>query len=185
MSNGFLWFLDTIKIVNLNFKYLFGVLAFLGIVVTIPAFAQQTDEVTIIKGAGSSPNCSSAKNCFDPSILNISTGTTVEWKNTDSVSHTVTSGKSTDNQTGTLFDSSLLAPGKSFSFTFENTGTYYYFCQVHPWMTGEIIVAVSSATGNTSSTTVPEFGLFAQVVLTMAIVGIIAFSARKTIIQKL
>lgn len=47
---------------------------------------------------------------FQPSTLTVSPGTTITWKNQDSVPHTVTS----DSQG--LFDSGTLAPGKSFSF---------------------------------------------------------------------
>lgn len=99
--------------------------------------------VTMTKGAGANQNCVSAKNCFDPSTLTVSVGATVEWKNDDQVSHTVTSGSPSDNTTGTIFDSSLVGPGKDFKFTFDKAGTYDYFCQVHPWMTGQVIVKSS------------------------------------------
>jgi hypothetical protein len=61
--------------------------------------------------------------------------------------------------------------------TFQNAGTYNYFCMVHPWMTGQIIVAVSSVTppGNQ---TVPEFGPIASLVLVFAVVGVVIMSAR-------
>ena len=31
-------------------------------------------------------------------------------------------------------------PIKSFSVTFANAGTYDYICEVHPWMTGQVVV---------------------------------------------
>ncbi|TAK23203.1 MAG: amicyanin, partial [Nitrosarchaeum sp.] len=37
-------------------------------------------------------------------------------------------------------DSSLFMSGTTFEFTFDESGEYPYFCMVHPWMTGEIIV---------------------------------------------
>ncbi|MDH3736058.1 MAG: plastocyanin/azurin family copper-binding protein, partial [Nitrosopumilus sp.] len=40
-----------------------------------------------------------------------------------------------------VFDSGLFMSGSIFEFTFDDTGTYDYFCMVHPWMTG--IVQVS------------------------------------------
>ena len=152
-----------------------GVLGFalvLGVLFTSPAFGQQTSDVTITKGAGAGQSCVAAKNCFDPSTLNVGKGTTVTWKNEDSVSHTVTSGNPTDNQTGTIFDSSLIPPGKEFTFTFKDAGTYHYFCQVHPWMSGEVIV------GGSSSQAVPEFGPVTPAILIIAIVAIIMLSAR-------
>ncbi len=135
---------------------LFGVLTLVAILAIAPsAFAQQSQvTVNIAVGDGASPSCSQAKNCFNPDVVNVAPGTTVEWQNNDKVSHTVTSGNPSDNQTGTIFDSSLIAAGKSFSFTFNNPGTYNYFCQVHPWMTGQVIVGAAttaSTTGNSMS----------------------------------
>lgn len=142
----------------------------------LPVLAQEPTLVTIIKGAGSGQDCVSAKNCFDPSVLNASPGTTVEWKNADQVSHTVTSGNPSDNQTGTVFDSGLIAPGKDFTFTFKNAGTYNYFCQVHPWMMGEVIVGAQSATQNASA---PEFGQVTPIILVVSIMAIILFSVSR------
>lgn len=125
-----------------------SVLAILAIAPS--AFAESQVTVNISAGAGASPDCSSANNCFDPSTITVSPGTKVEWKNNDKVSHTVTSGSPTDNSTGTIFDSSLISAGKDYSFTFDTPGTYNYFCQVHPWMTGQVIVSASA--GASSST---------------------------------
>lgn len=132
---------------------LFGVLTLVAILAIAPsAFAQESSTtVNISAGAGSGPDCSQSKNCFDPDVITVAPGTTVEWKNNDKVSHTVTSGNPSDNQTGTVFDSSLISAGKEFSFTFNNPGTYNYFCQVHPWMTGEVIVSASAAPAPTGS----------------------------------
>ena len=74
---------------------------------------------------------------FDPVELTISAGTTVIWTNEDNVEHTVTSGLR-DNPTG-LFDEAV-GPGGTFSFTFNETGTFEYFCIPHPGMDGTVIV---------------------------------------------
>jgi len=134
---------------------LFGVLTLVAILAIAPsAFAQESGTtVNISAGAGSSPNCSQTKNCFDQDVINVVPGTTVTWQNNDKVSHTVTSGNPSDNQTGTIFDSSLIASGKDFSFTFNNPGTYNYFCQVHPWMTGQVIVGAAATSASSSSST--------------------------------
>ncbi len=126
---------------------LFGVLTLVAILAIAPsAFAQESQTtVNISAGAGSGPNCSQSNNCFSPDTVTVAPGTTVEWQNNDKVSHTVTSGNPSDNQTGTIFDSSLIAAGKDFTFTFNNPGTYNYFCQVHPWMTGQVIVSASAS----------------------------------------
>jgi predicted secreted protein with PEFG-CTERM motif len=121
-----------------------------GIMAFAPsAFADQS--VTITKGSSASATaaCVTANNCFSPNPVNVAPGETVTWTNTDSASHTVTSGKA-DNSTGNIvaavFDSSLLAPGKTFSHTFTaaDIGTINYFCQVHPWMVGQVIVGTAS-----------------------------------------
>ena len=72
---------------------------------------------------------------FTPKVLTVAPGTTVTWVNHDDVPHTATAkGKSH------AFDSSPLDTDEKFSFTFTTTGTYDYYCKVHPHMTGTIIV---------------------------------------------
>ena len=89
--------------------------------------------------------CVAANNCFSPNPLYVSQGTTVTWRNTDTVSHYVTSGKSTDATTGTIFDSgNLIKPGGTYQFTFATAGAYNYYCTVHPWMTGQVIVGLGT-----------------------------------------
>ena len=95
-------------------------LAPIVVLAVLPAYAQQSEKVAILKGDGASQACVSAGTCFDPSKLSVSPGTTVTWTNNDQVSHTVTSGNPNDNQTGTVFDSSLIARGKTFSFWFKD-----------------------------------------------------------------
>jgi plastocyanin len=69
---------------------------------------------------------------FDPRLLAVNAGTTVTWKNTDSVTHEPVS------DTG-LFDSRLDANG-SFNFQFAAAGTYTYHCKIHPELTGTVTV---------------------------------------------
>ncbi len=161
---------------------LFVISAVAILTITPQAFA--VTGITISKGDSAGQDCVTAKNCYNPDVVTVSPGTTVTWTNADSVSHTVTSGNPSDNQTGTIFDSSLIRPSTTYSFTFKDPGTYNYFCQLHPWMTGEVIVAASGVTSGTTSITAPEFGSFATIVLVIAVTGIIALSTRRTIIQK-
>jgi plastocyanin len=116
---------------------------------TSPVFLNSS-RIIISSGAGSEgPNgfCVINHNCFNPSVMMIKMGTQVTWMNSDSVTHTVTSGKSTDSKTGTLFDQTV-SPGKSVSITINNSGTINYFCKIHPWITGQLIVG--SDTSNSS-----------------------------------
>jgi len=154
----------------------------LTLVVGIMAFAPSAfadASVTMTKGSSSGQACVTAKNCFDPANAQIAPGDTVTWTNADTASHTVTSGKPSDNQTGTVFDSGLVKAGVTFAFKFTNAGTYNYFCQVHPWMTGMVTVGTATPpVTTTNSTAVPEFGPVASLVLVIAIVSVVAVTAK-------
>jgi predicted secreted protein with PEFG-CTERM motif len=123
---------------------LLGVLTLVAIVTIAPHAFAATTQVVMSPGAGSGQSCVATKNCFSPSEVNIAVGDTVMWTNNDKVGHTATSGEPSDNVTGTVFDSSLVSAGKTYSFTFQTAGDYHYFCQVHPWMAGEIMVGAAT-----------------------------------------
>src|SRR5713226_4849044 len=177
---------------------LFGVLALVAIVAIAPSAFANTVEVTTAKGAdsGATADCVTAKNCFDPSTVTIAPGDTVHWA-FPYAGHTVTSGQPTDNQTGTVFDSGLVKKGQDFSFAFKDVGTYNYFCMVHPWMTGQVIVSASATSQPTTNATtpttnatsgnntVPEFGPVAPIVLAIAVISIVVFTARNRVIPNL
>lgn len=65
--------------------------------------------------------------------LKVKPGTTVTWINKDPMFHTVTS---IDDK----FDSRHIEPGKQFSFTFQEMGTFPYYCATHPSMEASVIV---------------------------------------------
>ncbi len=76
-----------------------------------------------------------------PSPLNIAAATTVKWTNNDSVPHTVTEGAAATNYSPmNKFDSGILAPGQTFDHNFDRSGIVRYFCTIHPFMSGEVIV---------------------------------------------
>ena len=73
---------------------------------------------------------------------------------------------------GSLFDSGIIKPDKTFEFTFLNAGNYNYFCTIHPWMMGQIVVTSLTSgkqsnslqssivdTTNTTKVMIPEFPL--------------------------
>jgi plastocyanin len=72
---------------------------------------------------------------FQPAEITVAPGTTVIWTNEDSFAHTVTAG-TRGNPTG-VFDENV-SGGGTFSFTFEEPGTYDYFCSIHPGMDGVV-----------------------------------------------
>ncbi len=73
---------------------------------------------------------------FTPATATISAGTTVTWINNDSTAHDVTSteGPGVDAATTSTFASGRLAQGDTFSFTFDEPGTYDYECTIHASM---------------------------------------------------
>jgi plastocyanin len=71
---------------------------------------------------------------FSPNTLTLPAGATVTWTNRDTLPHVVSSA---DNQ---FKKSTVLKTGQSFSDTFGTSGTYSYFCSIHPRMTGKIII---------------------------------------------
>ena len=93
--------------------------------------------VTITPGSSSPGNGKD----FVPDTLTTSTGTAVTWTNGDVTLHTVTSGSPEAGNSGTEFDSSYLAAGKTFQHQFSTAGTFDYYCTLHPFMTGKVIVS--------------------------------------------
>ncbi|MBS3923267.1 MAG: hypothetical protein KGZ37_09005 [Nitrosarchaeum sp.] len=98
----------------------------------------KTVSVTIPAGT-SSPGCETTNECYTPASVTISVGDTVEWDNVDTAAHTVTGGSPADGPSG-VFDSSLVMGKAKYSHTFDSAGSYDYFCMVHPWMVGKVIV---------------------------------------------
>ncbi len=72
-------------------------------------------------------------NSFDPNPIDVRVGDTVTWTNDHHVGHTVTS-------TSTEFNSGDIQPGQSFRHTFDKSGTFDYYCIIHPSMVGKVSV---------------------------------------------
>lgn len=100
---------------------------------------------------GATVGVSIADKHFEPGRIVVAEGDTVTWTVTKAIGepHTVTSGKPSDADKGSAFNSQTTDPdlsklkdaGAAFSFTFAKAGTYAYFCVVHPVdMTGEVVV---------------------------------------------
>src|SRR3990172_6528552 len=119
---------------------LFAIVA--GIASTAPAaFADHVTASVSIPAGTSVPGCEETKECYIPYTVTIDPGGEVTWSNDDSAAHTVTSGTAKDGPDGN-FDSGLFMAGTTFPVKFDDyePATYPYFCMVHPWMTGEVIV---------------------------------------------
>jgi plastocyanin len=77
---------------------------------------------------------------FSPAVITVPRGTTVTWVNQDSASHTVISDAQGSVAQGALFTSNSMANGASYSFKFDNPGSYPYHCSIHPAMKATVIV---------------------------------------------
>jgi plastocyanin len=94
---------------------------------------------------------------FTPATIEVAKGTTVTWTNEDTFPHTVTTGIApptfpplASGASPTPFpslvsgdgrvNSGRIEPTRTFSFTFNDTGTFNYFCAVHPAMLATITV---------------------------------------------
>jgi plastocyanin len=70
---------------------------------------------------------------FSPATVTIKAGSTVVWTNKDGEPHTVVSDAG-------LFRSGAVDTDESFSFKFDQPGTYRFLCSIHPTMVGTIVV---------------------------------------------
>ena len=86
----------------------------------------------------SRPGCDIEDICYIPSNIVVEKGKSVTWVNEDSSFHSVTSGFYGE-PTG-LFDSGYLDPYQFYTLSFDEFGTYDYFCTLHPWMKAQVIV---------------------------------------------
>lgn len=90
---------------------------------------------------------------FMPVDITVTAGTTVTWRNGETIGHTITSGAWGDVNESTglrgtqaadgMFDHALAPMGQegdTFSFTFTEPGEYLYFCQPHLTMNARVIV---------------------------------------------
>lgn len=124
--------------------------------------------VTIPKGAAN-PEVDitnlSPRQWYDPREISINVNDTIKWINNDTEPHTVTSGlggglnsllTNSQGEPNGLFDSGLFSSDASTSIKFNESGTFNYFCTVHPWMEG--VVHVRNPSTNIPSFAVDEFG---------------------------
>jgi plastocyanin len=71
---------------------------------------------------------------FSPNPIEVKVGDTVTWTNDHHEGHTVTSASSE-------FNSGDIQPGQTFRHIFDKTGSFDYYCIIHPSMVGKISVS--------------------------------------------
>ena len=116
------------------------------------ALAIPSQNKVTIPSRTSITGCQETDECYLPYVLRINKFEEVTWFNSDTAAHTVTSGDPNNGPDGNNFDSSLFMAGTSFSYTFRNEGQFNYFCMVHPWMQGTVLV------GNIQMEPIPRWG---------------------------
>ena len=98
------------------------------------AFLARTSSVSVsAQQAAATPDVKIDNFSFGPPTLTVAAGTTVTWTNRDDIPHTVVS-------TEGAFKSKAVDTDEKFSYTFAKSGTYSYFCSIHPKMTGKVVV---------------------------------------------
>ena len=80
---------------------------------------------------------------YDPAALTVKKGDKITVTNKDTLPHTVTSGTGpTDPNSAKQFDTSILEAGATADIetTNINPGEYPFYCTVHPYMLGKLVV---------------------------------------------
>ena len=112
-----------------------------------PVISAQTTTSTVIKtsdNSGMSMDCQASLDCYTPSIVTVSVGDVVTMINSDSTAamHSFTAGTVdgfTPSPSGT-FDTGIMSADDTFEWVPESTGEVPYYCLLHTWMQGTIIV---------------------------------------------
>ncbi|OFW52902.1 MAG: hypothetical protein A2163_07515 [Actinobacteria bacterium RBG_13_35_12] len=125
-------------IITLSILFLLFILVSCQTDTSQPATETETPGETITTQTEGEVQIEMKNSRFSPEVVTINQGTTVTWVNEDTYSHTITSGGS-GNESG-IFDSGNISSGGSFSYTFNDKGTYDYFCKIHSGMNGTIEV---------------------------------------------
>jgi plastocyanin len=132
------------------------------IVVIIAGFEYAANRSSAAPAPPSGPNvtiwdtgfCSNSGNCgYNPLSKNVTSGTGLTWTNTGGQPHTASECTTSDtsnacpsgagyNTSGSrAFDSGSLGKSQTYSYNFNTPGTFYYYCTIHPWMHGTIVVS--------------------------------------------
>ena len=100
-----------------------------------PAPAPPAPESTVPASALAVDNPAIVDFGFKPGWILVPPGTTVTWTNTGAQPHSATSAANPK-----VWDTGILSPGQTASFTFNDEGSFDYFCIPHPFMRGKVIV---------------------------------------------
>lgn len=120
-----------------------------GFLIIIPTVEASHIVIPIPEG-DHNPGLRNAIDWYVPRNHAVNVGDIVTWENQDFIPHTVTSGtgislaKNLEGESqgvpDGIFDSGIINPQDSWSFTFTKPGTFTYFCTLHPWIQRSITV---------------------------------------------
>jgi LPXTG-motif cell wall-anchored protein len=79
---------------------------------------------------------------FTPATITVSQGDTVTWNNNGPTPHSATANDGS-------FDTGILKKGQTSSHTFNQAGTFSYFCKPHPFMKATVVVQAAQSGGAT------------------------------------
>jgi plastocyanin len=89
------------------------------------------DQTVVAWADNANANVGIANFAFTPATVTVKAGETVTFENRDSTVHSIVGGN---------FRSKPLDTDDKFSLTFDKPGEYSYFCGLHPYMKGKIVV---------------------------------------------
>lgn len=104
-----------------------------------------------VEGSRTTREVAIASFAFDPPSIDVDRGQAVTWVNRDDIAHTVTSGRAKrqgvpgvsdnrDAQPDGAFDSGTMELNDDFTHTFDEQGTFTYYCAIHAGMKARVVV---------------------------------------------
>jgi len=147
-----------------SFFVLFAIVAGIG-TITPAAFADESQgnphNIETADNDLAVPGCGETEvGCYTPNTMTVDVGHTITMTNADEAGiHTFTSGTvdgfspSPDG----IFDSGMLMkPGDSFDYLTDTVGEFPYYCTLHVWMQGTLIVQEAAAEEEVMEETMEE-----------------------------
>lgn len=124
----------------------YSIIILFAILISIPISQVFADNLTIPWKITIKTNPGINSTSFWPPELHARQNETIQWINNDTIAHTITSGVlDHPDYVGKIFDSGIIKPGGTFSLKIPSDvwSGYYYFCKIHPWMTGKIDIGTA------------------------------------------
>src|SRR3989344_8886748 len=110
------------------------IIGFLIIMMISGCSVQKVQEKTLISSEEIGNDVSISDFAFNQRTITIQKGESIIWTNEDSVKHSIVS------DSGNEIASDSISKGEIYEHTFNNVGTYSYYCGIHPSMKGEVVV---------------------------------------------